>query len=741
MKVRVTAFVWFFFFSTILASNAFAAKMLVRVYFDDLEHLKTVVSQFDDVASWGGNRYADIVIESEHYLLLKAVAPRNEIIIPNIEKHMVDVGVLGVGGAYHTQEEVYAELDSISDAHPDICRMESIGLSIENRDIWALKISDNVDITEDEPRILYVGCHHAREVITVEVPLYIMFWLVDNYGTDSLATYLVDNREIWIVPLMNPDGREYVQNVGDWRKNRRYNGDGTYGVDLNRNYSYMWGYDDEGSSPNPGSETYRGTAGFSEPETQAIRDLLINYEFDACISYHSYGRYLLYPWGYIRATCPDDDIYASLADSMSEFNGYTWGPSGLILYVTNGDSDDWMYGDTIIKNKVFSMSVEVGTSFYPPASSIIPLCEENLQPALLVAKLAGNMRRILPPKAPTIMAMEDDEDGHFRVEWIPDLSDTVNLPVAYKVIERTGFSRVLDDAEAGGVWWNMEKFNSSTSRAHSGSKSYYGGRTNNRDARLTTKVALGLTGSDTLAFYAWYDIETDWDYAYVEVSTDGGAHFRSIPGNITTTYNPNGSNLGHGITGSSGGWVYAVFPLTAFGDSTILLRFRYKTDGAVLGEGIYIDDIYPVDVFDSSQVVAEEITDTYIDLVRLDGTYSYEVCARDQDGQWGPWSNRESITVSGASAVVSSIDATSILSQNPVSMAKPIVFGSPGDDRVAIDIFDVTGRRITTMEIKGSGTVSWDFRDADGKQVSPGIYFVRFERENKVETVKIVLLR
>ncbi|MGQ9811677.1 MAG: M14 family zinc carboxypeptidase [bacterium] len=739
MKVKVTAFV--FFFSTILASNAFAAKMLVRVYFDDLEHLKTVVSQFDDVASWGGNRYADIVIESEQYLLLNAIAPRNEIIIPNIEKHMVDVGVLGVGGAYHTQEEVYAELDSIADAHPDICRMESIGLSIENRDIWALKISDNVAITEDEPRILYLGCHHAREVITVEVPLYIMFWLVDNYGTDSLATYLVDNREIWIVPLMNPDGREYVQNVGDWRKNRRYNGDGTYGVDLNRNYSYMWGYDNEGSSPNPGSETYRGTAGFSEPETQAIRDLLINYEFDACISYHSYGKYLLYPWGYIRATCPDDDIYASLADSMSKFNGYTWGPSGLILYVTNGDSDDWMYGDSIIKNKVFSMSVEVGTTFYPPASNIIPLCEENLQPALLVAKLAGNMRRILPPKAPTIIAMEDDEDGHFRVEWIPDLSDTVNLPVAYKVIERTGFSRVLDDAEAGGVWWNMEKFNSSTSRAHSGSKSYYGGRTNNRDARLTTKVALGLTGSDTLTFYTWYDIETDWDYAYVEVSTDGGAHFRSIPGNITTTYNPNGSNLGHGITGSSGGWVRAVFPLTAFGDSTILLRFRYKTDGAVLGEGIYIDDIYPVDVFDSSQVIAEEITDTYIDLVRLDGTYSYEVCSRDQDGQWGPWSKRESITVSGTSAVVSSIDATSIVSQNPVSMAKPIVFRSPGDDRMVIDIFDMTGRRIRTIEMAGSGMVSWDFRDTNGKQVSPGIYFVRFERENKVETVKIVLLR
>ncbi len=727
--------------SGFLASNAFSGKMLVRVYFDDLEHLKAVVSRFDDIASWGGNRYADIVIRSEDLSLLNAIAPRNEIIIHDIEKHMAEVGVLGVGGAYHTQEEVYAELDSISNAHPDICKLESIGLSIENRDIWALKISDNVEVTEDEPRILYVGCHHAREVITVEIPLYIMFWLVDNYGTDSLATYLVNNREIWIVPIMNPDGREYVQNVGDWRKNRRNNGNGTYGVDLNRNYSYMWAYDDVGSSPNPGSETYRGTAGFSEPETQAIRDLLINYEFDACISYHSYGKYILYPWGYTRATCPDDDIYAALADSMSKFNGYTWGPAAIVLYLANGDSDDWMYGDTVIKNKVFSMTVEVGTSFYPPASSIIPLCQENLQPALLVAKLAGNMRRILPPKPPTIIAMEDDEDGHFRVEWIPDNSDTCNLPVAYKVIERTGYSRVLDDAEAGGVLWNMDKFSSSTSRAYSGSKSFYGGKTNNRDAKLTAKFALQLSGSDTLTFYTWYDIERDWDYAYVEVSTDGGAHFRSIPGNITTTYNPNGTNLGHGITGSSGGWVRAVFPLTAFGDSTVLIRFRYRTDAATLGEGIYIDNIYPVDTFSSSQIVAEEITDTYIDLDRLDGTYFYEVCAKDGDGQWGRWSRRESITVSGVAGVVASAETGIMIPQNPLRMEKPIVFKALDNQSMRIEIFDVTGRRVRSIEVSGSGTSSWDFRDTSGKMVSPGIYFVRLEGKNITQTVKVVLLR
>ena len=271
-------------------SLCYAGKALVRVYFDGPEHMKDVVSEFEDVAGWGGKRYADIVVPSDELGNLMAIAPNHEILIRDVDEYMRRQGVLGVGGAYHTQEEAYSDMNDVATANPSICTLQSIGTSIEGRDIWAMKISDNVGTTEDEPRVLYLGCHHAREIITVEIPLYIMYWLTDNYGTDSLATYLVDNREIWIVPLMNPDGREYVEHTGDWRKNRRNNGDGTYGVDLNRNWGYMWGYDDIGSDPYTGGETYRGTGPFSEPETQAIRDLMLNYQFSTAVAYHSHGR-------------------------------------------------------------------------------------------------------------------------------------------------------------------------------------------------------------------------------------------------------------------------------------------------------------------------------------------------------------------------------------------------------------------------------------------------------------------
>ncbi len=724
----------------VFASSSFAGKALVRVYFDDTEHIRTVVSQFEDVAGWGGKRYADIVVPGDRLPQLKAIAPNHEILIPDVDEHMRQMGILGMGGAYHTQEETYADMDSIATANPDICQLQSIGLSIEGRDIWALKISDNVSVTEDEPRVLYLGCHHAREVITVEIPLYLMFWLVGNYGSDSLATYLVDNREIWIVPLMNPDGREYVENVGDWRKNRRDNGDGTYGVDLNRNWGYMWGYDDIGSSPDPGSEVYRGTAAFSEPETQIIRDLMLNYQFDTCISYHSHGQLIIWAWGYTYDLCPDQDVFVALGDSMAFFNGYAPGP-GSSLYLTNGDSDDWMYGEQLTKDKVFSMTYEVGDEFYPPASEIMTLCEENREASLLAAVFADNVRRVMPPGTPEILAMADDDDGNYTVTWVPDNSDTSNLSVAFALIERTGPGRITDDVEAGDIHWDRDKFRISTARVSSGVQSFYGGHTNSRDARLTSGIALDVAAGDTLYFDTWYEIETNWDYAYIEVSTDGGAHFYSIPGNITTTYNPNGSNLGHGITGDSGGWIEAVFSLDAFADSTVLIRFRYKTDTYVLEEGIYVDDIFPVQTFDSSAVLSNSITDTSYALSRPIGTYYYEVMAQDDEGQWGYLSNRESISVTGAGVEAVAEARETAGFGNPVYLGSSVRLMASGIPGTAVSVFDVQGRVIRTLICRAQGGTVWNLRDDDGRLVAPGIYFVRYDPRLGIASKKLVILK
>ena len=725
--------------------SAIASDVLVRVYFDNIEHIQKVVSRFDDVASWGGRRYADIVVPSERMAELDQLAPNHEILIADIAKYaeamgIRSVGTLGMGTYYHTYEEAKAEMDSVVLAHPDIARVQSIGTSIEGRYIWAIKISDNVNVTESEPRVLYMGNHHAREIITVELPLYIMHYLTDNYGTNPRVTNLVDNREIWIIPTVNPDGREYQQNYNsNWRKNRRNNGDGSYGVDLNRNYGYMWGYDDDGSSPTPSNDTYRGAAAFSEPETQAVRDFANAQNFAMCLSFHSYANQILYSWGYIPDVTPDNDLFNALGDSMSSLNGYQQGPAATTIYVTNGDTDDWFYGEQVSKNKGFCFTFEVGSQFLPPASQILTLCQQNLEPSLLLADYADDIARIMPPATPILASMGEDDDGNFTVSWNPN-SDPANPPVAYALMERTGEARVTDNAEGGDVNFLRELFTIKTTRYHSATQSFYGGKTNNRDARLTARIALDARAGDTLRLWCWYDIELDWDYAYVEVSTDGGSHFHSIPGNITTNYNPNGSNLGNGITGTSPGWVSGSFPLGAYADSTVLLRIRYKTDGATLGEGFYVDDILPVAVFGSSTILSSAITETHYDLTRPVGEYYYEVKAKDDDGQWGYWSQREAVTVTCAGVPGAVGTEASLRFSNPVHSGGKVVFSAPGSVAGRILVFDVAGRLVRGLDV-ASGQAAWDLTGHDGRPTSAGIYFVQLVGAKSGGINKLVVLR
>ncbi len=300
---------------------------------------------------------------------------------------------------FHSYAEMLEEMRDVADTFPDISRLIDIGdgwektAGIADRDIWAMKISDNVALEEaQEAEVLYIACHHAREIITPEILLHFMHYLTDRYGTDPEVTYLVNNRQLWLVPMLNPDGHEYVFDVDVWwRKNRRDNNNGTFGIDLNRNYDYAWGYDNEGSSPNPASEVYRGPNPFSEPETQAIRDLTNAHSFVVSLSYHSYGNWWLYPWGYIPENTPDHDTFVEIADSCVAYNGYEPGnaASGTI-YITNGDSDDWLYGEQSTKCKIFAFTPEVGTTgFHPDPSEVSGLIQENLEPNLYVARAAG----------------------------------------------------------------------------------------------------------------------------------------------------------------------------------------------------------------------------------------------------------------------------------------------------------------------------------------------------------------
>jgi len=256
-------------------------------------------------------------------------------------------------GAYHTGAELKDDLDALEAQYPNLAKVFTIGTTLENRPILALKISDNVAFDEGEPGALFLGCHHAREWISVEVPFLLGKYLLENYSSNTEVKRLVDGAEIWIVPMVNPDGHDYTVRIYRyWRKNRRNNGDRTFGVDLNRNYGYAWGYDNTGSSPDSWDDTYRGKSAFSEPETRAVRDLVLSRNIATALSYHSYQQTLMFPWSYAdRATLIDDDLAElsqRMAALMQAVNGriYVTGRSSSVMYLVNGDTNDWTYAAT-----------------------------------------------------------------------------------------------------------------------------------------------------------------------------------------------------------------------------------------------------------------------------------------------------------------------------------------------------------------------------------------------------------
>ncbi len=309
----------------------------------------------------------------------------------------------GSMGGYYTFDEVLAKLDEMRADYPDLITSRSaIGSTIEGRSVWSVKISDNADLDEGEPAMLFTAVTHAREPQGMATLLYTMFHLLENYGSDPEVTYLLDNRELYFVPVVNADGYVYNESTnpnggGMWRKNRRYNNGGEYGVDLNRNYGYMWGYDNSGSSGSPGASNYRGTAAFSEPETSAIRAFHQTRTVWNAIHYHSYGSYDIHPHSYdVGIYPPADDLalFELYGGVMTVMNGYELGNSWDTLnYLMNGDVVDWCYGEQSEKNKIYGFLVEVGTyndGFWPSPSRIVPLAELNRGPNIYYAWIAGS---------------------------------------------------------------------------------------------------------------------------------------------------------------------------------------------------------------------------------------------------------------------------------------------------------------------------------------------------------------
>ena len=241
---------------------------------------------------------------------------------------------------YKNPEEIEMIVEDFATRFPNITKRVSIGKSLEGRDIWAIKISDNPEIDEeDEPTALFNSMHHAREVMSPEVSIDIIETLLTGYGVDSQITNWVDSNVIWVLPMFNVDGNNRMWNEDKWwRKNAR----GNYGVDLNRNYPTGWNKC-SGSSGWKYAQDYRGPSPASEPETQAMMNFIseIRPVFD--ISYHSYSELVIYPFGCKGERTATREVVEKIGKELGAMLNYKAGTAWELLYNADGGDIDWMY--------------------------------------------------------------------------------------------------------------------------------------------------------------------------------------------------------------------------------------------------------------------------------------------------------------------------------------------------------------------------------------------------------------
>ena len=306
---------------------------------------------------------------------------------------------------YHTYDEVISELKELERKFPKIVTLIDIGNSVEGRSLLGVKIhhkiTKRVVKKSTTPAIAFLGTHHAREHLSTEIPLMLAKHLAENFESDAAIKKLIQTREIFIIPLVNPDGAVYdIENrrFRMWRKNRYRTSTTAYGIDLNRNYGFKWGTG--GSSRNTRSDVYMGPKPFSEPETQAVRDFIkSNKNIKILLSFHTFSELILYPWGHKDAgvTGKDAKVFTTMAKTMSKWNGYKpMQASG--LYIASGDTCDWAYGELGIFCFTFELSPKnqfMGGGFYPKDKIIPRVFKDNLKPALYLMEHANDPYRVI----------------------------------------------------------------------------------------------------------------------------------------------------------------------------------------------------------------------------------------------------------------------------------------------------------------------------------------------------------
>ena len=523
-------------------------------------------------------------------------------------------------GGFYTYNEMLNELDDMHSLYPEIISARSdikdetfsssphIHETYEGRYLQWVKISDNPNISEGEPQILYTALHHAREPASLQQLIYFMWYLLENYDSNDSIKQIIDNSELFFVPCVNPDGYIFNETIepnggGMWRKNTR----DSHGVDNNRNYSYIDENGNEvwntsGTSSNPYGSTYAGDGPFSESENRAIRYFVESNNFKIALNNHTYGNLLLYPYGYdYNQTTDDDDIFQFISSALVSENNY----DNIIsadLYPAAGDSDDFMYGmlnteNNQVREKIFAMTPEIGSSFWPQASTIEDICKGMLHLNLTAAKMIGNyaslkdftenfissntfsanfeLQRLgiidngsfniqIEPISSNIISTTPEINinslnigeiinGSFQIELNESTNSGEDVIFKY-ILDNGSFSEEIivkkifgapillfeDESDNYSDYWTIdsswsETFEEYNSPQTSITDSPYSNYSNNALETINLLNDINLSGYSyaEINFNAKWNIESGYDYVQIEISNDGGASWEPQCGKYT----------------------------------------------------------------------------------------------------------------------------------------------------------------------------------------------------------------
>ncbi|UCF07850.1 MAG: hypothetical protein JSW28_09450, partial [Thermoplasmata archaeon] len=360
-------------------------------------------------------------------------------------------GVHSEPSLYHTYEELVTELQEREQNHSFIVKLHNLTTTFEGRTVWAVKVSDDPK-TDDpsEPDVLFVGGQKANSLISVEIALYLLAYLTDNYGTDDAVTELVNSREIWILPLLNPDGHAYIDNdTSGWKKNRRDNGD-TFGVNLNRNYGFNWGVD-EHTSDESVDQNYHGPAPFSEPETQALKSLVEAHSFVFSLSFTSPGKVITYPWGYSNESAPNGVLLHEIASDLAMYSGYDVS-QGAKYFLHHGNMDDWLYNNS----NVLPFTFYVGDQNIPQENQIQPTAERHIPACVYLLDIADDPTRANAAQWTFMVYMGGDND--LETEGILDFNEMEKVGSNPYVNIIVQFDRAAGHDDTNGNWKDTRRY-------------------------------------------------------------------------------------------------------------------------------------------------------------------------------------------------------------------------------------------------------------------------------------------